>query len=194
MAAQGVTKFQDDDVVLINRVAARDRQAFEDLYHRYYRRLFSYLFKFLQHKELAEEVVNDVMLVVWRNAMRYDPKRSRFSTWLFGIANNKVLKARARAPDEPVEPATSDQLPSDTEGPEGLMNHQQTEAMVMLALQNLSTEQRMVIELSYYHGFSYQEIAQIVECPPNTVKTRMFHARKRLERLLPRVGVRGDVA
>ena len=123
MAAQGVTKSQDNDVVLINRVAARDRQAFEDLYHRYYRRLFSYLFKFLHHKELAEEVINDVMLVVWRNATRYDPKRSRFSTWLFGIANNKVLKARANAPDETLELATSDQLPVDTEGPEGLVNH-----------------------------------------------------------------------
>ena len=194
MSAQAVTKVQDDDVVLIKRIVARDRQAFEDLYHRYYQRLFGFLFKFLQHKELAEEVVNDVMLVVWRNATRYDPKRSRFSTWLFGIANNKVLKARASLSAKSVQAAATDQYPVDEEGPEGLMHHQQTGAMVMQALRDLSAEQRMVIELSYYHGFSYQEIAQIVECPVNTVKTRMFHARKRLERLLPRVGIRGHVA
>ncbi len=192
MAPQRLNTRQDDDIALAHRIAAKDRQAFETLYHRYYHRLFSFLFKFLQQKELAEEAVNDVMLVVWLNAARYDPSQSRFSTWLFGIANNKALKARANTVDKQQLPRV--QLPIDTEGPEGLMARKQTDSMVVRALQTLSTEQRMVVELSYYHGFSYQEIAQIVECPLNTVKTRMYHARKRLEHLLPRMGFRGDVA
>ncbi len=194
MAPQRLTIAQDDDIVLMHRVAAEDRQAFEALYHRYYRRLFSYLFRFLQQKGLAEEVVNDVMLVVWRNAKRYDPKQSRFSTWLFGIAYNKVLKARENSVYKPFKLVPTVQSLNDVEGPEGLMTQEQTDSMVMQAVQTLSTEQRMVVELSYYHGFSYQEIAQIVECPLNTVKTRMFHARKRLEQVLPRRGIRGDVA
>ena len=175
-------------------VAARNRQAFETLYHKHYRNLFGYLFRFLQHPEVAEEVVNDVMMVVWVNAVRYDSGQSRFSTWLFGIANNKILKARAKKGDRPGESSPVAQPPIDPEGPEVLITREQTGSMIMRALQNLSTEQRMVVELSYYHGFSYQEIAQIVDCPPNTVKTRMFHARKRLERLLPQMGMHDDVA
>ena len=194
MAPQGLTRAEQDDIGLMHEVAARDRQAFETLYNRHYRNLYAYLFRFLQQRELAEEVVNDVMLVVWVNAARYDPNQSRFATWLFGIANNKMLKARAKKGDKLAKSSPAIEFSTDPEGPEVLMSREQTGSMVMRALQDLSTEQRNVMELSYYHGFSYQEIAQIVDCPPNTVKTRMFHARKRLERLLPRMGIRGDAA
>src|SRR5262245_19495587 len=86
---------EDDDLLLIRRVAAHDRQAFEALYYRYARRLAEYLSKLLKQQEILEEVVDDVMLVVWRNATRFD-STSRVSTWIFGIAHNKAMKALSR--------------------------------------------------------------------------------------------------
>ena len=86
---------QSDDVTLIDQVAVKDRQAFEVLYQRYYQRLYGYLFKLLQRQEMVEEVINDVMMVVWNDAARFR-HRSKPSTWIFGIAYNKGRKAFVR--------------------------------------------------------------------------------------------------
>src|SRR6185295_12772875 len=107
----------DDELLLLRRVAAKDYRAFEALYSLYYRRLFGYLFKLMRRAELVEEVLNDVMLVVWRKADGFDG-RSRPSTWIFGIAYHKALKAladRSEAPRESVEDAPE---PVDLEEPE----------------------------------------------------------------------------
>jgi len=179
----------DDELSLLRRVAAEDRKAFETLYHLYYRRLFAYLFKVTRRGELVEEVLNDVMFAIWTSAGRFDG-RSRPSTWIFGIAYHKALKALARqtvgAGDEPerevAEPATSD-------GPESLLTRREVANTLGKALGALSPEQRAVVELTYYYELSYGEIAEIVGCPVNTVKTRMFHARRRLKNLLPGLGI-----
>jgi RNA polymerase sigma-70 factor (ECF subfamily) len=98
----------DDELALLRRVATKDRKAFEALYHLYYRRLFGYLLKLTRRAELVEEVLNDVMLAIWKGAATFDG-RSRPSTWIFGIAYHKALKALSRQPREAGE---------ETEGPE----------------------------------------------------------------------------
>jgi len=185
-----------DEHALLRRVAAGDRKAFESLYQTYYRRLFAYLLKVTRRAELVEELVNDVMFAVWTGAGRFDG-RSRVSTWIFGIAYHKALKALARNASPLAGPARQ---PVDEDGrepelaaagdePESLITRRELASTLGKALGNLSPEQRAVVELTYYYELSYQEISEIVGCPVNTVKTRMFHARRRLRELLPRFGV-----
>jgi len=179
----------DDDLELLRRVAARDRQAFETLYQRYARRLYSYLSKLIQRHEVVEEVLDDVMLVVWQNATRFEPT-SRPSTWIFGIAHYKALKALKRSANQPaVSPPGVPEADSQQEGPEDLLTRQERTHLLGQALGTLSSEQRAVVELTFYHAYSYQEIAAIVGCPVNTVKTRMFHARRRLAQCLSGLGL-----
>jgi RNA polymerase sigma-70 factor (ECF subfamily) len=182
---------------LIRRVANQDRPAFEQLYRRYAPRLGRYLNRYLPQRELVEEVINDVMLVLWQSAARFEPGAARLSTWIFGIAHNKARKAFARAgrhqaetlPDE----ITEDDLSDDAEPPHGLVALTDPEQALLSedlgrtlrqALEKLSPEQRAVVELTYFEGFAYQEIATITESNVNTVKSRMFHARRHLAQLL----------
>jgi RNA polymerase sigma factor (sigma-70 family) len=108
----------DEDLVLIRRVATGDCQAFEMLYRRYAMPLAGYLTKLLRQRELVEEVLDDVMFVVWQNAARFDPT-SRFSTWLFGIAHHKAMKAWGRSANKPLPlPPLRHDEESDQENPE----------------------------------------------------------------------------
>src|SRR5262245_51867119 len=107
----------NDELALLRRVAAKDRKAFEALYHLYYRRLFGYLLKLTRRAELVEEVLNDVMLAVWKGAPSFDG-RSRPSTWIFGIAYHKALKALARRPEEREEDEGEWPEPVDADEPE----------------------------------------------------------------------------
>jgi RNA polymerase sigma factor (sigma-70 family) len=180
----------NDEPALLRRVAAKDRRAFEALYHLYYRRLFGYLLKLTRRADLVEEVLNDVMLAIWKGAAGFDG-RSRPSTWIFGIAYHKALKALSRrSNDQPGNPDAGPE-PVDTEEPERLAVRRELASVLGRAIGALSPEQRAVVELTYYYGLAYQEIAEIVGCPVNTVKTRMFHARRRLRQLLPELGVSG---
>jgi RNA polymerase sigma-70 factor (ECF subfamily) len=171
-------------------VAAKDRRAFEALYNLYYRRLFGYLLKLTRKAELVEEVLNDVMLAIWKGAGTFDG-RSRPSTWIFGIAYHKALKALARRSRESDGDPEEGPEPVDADEPESLAARRELAGVLGRAIGALSPEQRAVVELTYYYGMAYQEIAEIVGCPVNTVKTRMFHARRRLKELLPGLGVSG---
>jgi RNA polymerase sigma factor (sigma-70 family) len=187
-AQQPSPTLEEDDLILIRRVAAKDRQAFETLYHRYARRLYGYLAKFIRQPEVVEEVLNDVMLVLWQNASRFD-NTSRLSTWILGIAHHKALKALARSSKPPADALPTTPEWSDREDPEGVVIRQELGHILTRALDALPPEQRAVVELTFYHGCSYREVAAITGCPVNTVKTRMFHARRRLVQLLARLGI-----
>ena len=176
------------DVLLLERVAARDRAAFQELYHHYYQRLFGFIYKMTRRPELVEEALNDTLLAVWKGAGSFDG-RSRVSTWILGIAHRQALKSLSRtkrAERDPGLDVTDERQP---EGPESLLARRELQSVLGRALEQLPAEQRAVVELTYYHGCSYPEIAQIVGCPVNTVKTRMFHARRRLRGLLAGSGL-----
>lgn len=187
-----------EDLGLLEAIAQRDRQAFETLYYRYTPRLGRYLSRLLKQRELVEEVLGEVMLVVWQTAARFDPAAARVSTWLFGIAHDKALKVfarRCRSPgevpvdtigvdaDAPVPDANHPTSKLDPHGPERTLIFRELGPALERALESLSVEHRAVIGLAFGEDCSYQEIATIVGCPVTTVKTRMFHARKRLAQL-----------
>ena len=160
---------------LLARVRRGDRGAFTALYRRYQPRLFAYLRRLLSDGQTVEEVLDDVMLVVWKDASKFRGDAA-ISTWIFGIAYRKALSAirRHQAPiDRRADPdAESAREPA-------------AEEWLSTALDKLSADHRQVVELTYCCGFSYHEIAEIAGCPVNTVKTRMFHARRRLKALWP---------
>jgi len=171
-----------EEVRLVARIAAGDKLAFEALYRIYFPRLSRFIGRMARNAALIEEVVNDTMLVVWQKAATFDGT-CKVSTWVFAIAYRKTLKG-LKASDEPMESDAS--LYEDDSGnqPEQTMNRQQLQQTVAEALDQLPAAQRAVMVLTYYHDMAYSEIAEVVECPLNTVKTRMFHARHRLKDLL----------
>ncbi len=184
-AAEGVKDLLErKDAELLERIAQSDRAAFRVLYERYYRRLFRFINRMTRQVDLTEEALNDAMLVVWQSAGSF-AARSRVSTWLLGIAYRRALKLmekdRVRA-----QRFTSESMINepDAGGPEPTQQEILQE-WLEAGLARLSPDHRAVIELTYYHGYSYQEIAEIMGCPTNTVKTRMFHARANLKKWLP---------
>ncbi len=169
------------DLALMARVVARDLAAFETLYRIYDPRLGRFLGLMIARRAIVEEVLNDTMLVVWNRAATYNHE-SKVSTWIFAIAYRTALKALHRH-DEPLADPT-DEPPAERPGPEQRRCDDETRAALMRALDMLSREQRSVLVLTYFHELPYAEIAQIMSCPVDTVKTRVFHARRRLRALL----------
>ena len=170
------------EVELIARVARQDRRAFEELYNLYHRRLARFLTRLTRRYDLAEEIINDTFWVVWRGARDFRGE-SLPSTWILGIAYRKARNAfrsaaRARARENlspPSFPLTTEE-PARAEELRDWLNH---------ALSELPVEQRLAVELCYELGHSCEEIAKIMGCPVNTVKTRLFHARAKLQKRLP---------
>lgn len=171
-----------DDGALLARVARGDLQAFESLYRAYQPRLTRFLSTLLKRPQLIEEVLDDVMMVVWQTAGTFRAS-SKPSTWIFAIAYRKAHKARARWP-EPVEEPDRDDRASEEPGPDEALHHQRRRGLLMKAMNDLSPDHRAVVDLTYFHGMGYREIAEIVDCPVDTVKTRMFHARRRLRQTM----------
>ena len=168
------------EVRLVARVAAGDLAAFERLYRLYHGRLTRFLDRMTRRRPLVEEVLNDTMLTVWNRSDRYNGT-SKVSTWIFAIAYRKALKALRRS-DEAVEDA-DDEQESDSR-PDDHLERREASEQLARAIAALSHDHRAVVVLTYFHDMGYREIAQIVDCPVDTVKTRMFHARRRLRGML----------
>lgn len=173
-----------DDIVLLQKIATKDKVAFEELYRSYYPQLSRYLSRLMRRPEMVEEVVDDTLFVVWEKAAQFQG-RSKVSTWITGIAYLKGIKAIDRLRMMPEQQSTGlaeiEELEEDT----NLIQKLGLQEWLKSGLSLISADQRSVVELTYFFGCSYKEIANIMDCPVNTVKTRMFHARRRLEILLP---------
>lgn len=169
-------------MTLLGEVARGDKAAFEALFRRYTPRLRRFVEQMTHRPHLVDEILNDTMLVVWRKADTFN-LRSKVSTWMIGIALRRGLKAlRYRDEANDLDPdATA--TPAEC-GPEGQLLRRELRAHLSRALATLPAAQRAVIELTFYEGYTYREIATIIDCPVDTVKTRMYHARRRLKALL----------
>lgn len=170
------------DKALLTRIAAGERTAFRLFYLRFHNRVYRFVLRLIHRPEMAEEVVNDVLLTVWRKAASYRGEAAA-STWLFGIAYRLALKSLRRWPQPVAEENRPEQVDT-APAPEEQTNQELDARRLRAAMTQLSTEQQAVIELTYFFGYSCAETAAVVACPVNTVKTRLFHARKRLQTVL----------
>jgi RNA polymerase sigma-70 factor (ECF subfamily) len=180
LGTSGSSSSNARELELLRQVAAGDRTAFKELYLIYHRRLARFLMRMTSRHDLIEEVINDTLWTVWLKAGDFRGD-SLVSTWIVGITYRRALKAlRRHGTARPMlieEVAVAPDVQLEAENREWLGQ----------ALAELPLEQRMVMEFSYLMGHSCEEIAQIMQCPVNTVKTRMFHAREKLRRSLPRL-------
>jgi RNA polymerase sigma-70 factor (ECF subfamily) len=131
---------------------------------------------------IVEEVLNDTMVVIWEKAGAYRGE-SRLATWIFAIAYRKALRAMQRQ-DIPVEAGAVDLEDAHESAPDQALGRSQSHRRLIEAMAMLSADHRAVIDLTYFHGLHYRDIAVVMECPVDTVKTRMFHARRRLRALM----------
>jgi RNA polymerase sigma-70 factor (ECF subfamily) len=182
-AAASATTGDQRDRALIERIARLDRAALKELYLLYHRRLARFLTRVTSRYDLAEEIINDTFWVVWQRADEFRGA-SNVSTWIMGIAYRRGLKALKRA--SVMQLGVNDTPDVENSGHEPWSGAERRE-WVNVALARLPSEQRLVLELAYHLGHSCEEIAIIMDCPVNTVKTRMFHARKKLRVLLPQL-------
>lgn len=157
---------------LLDHVARNDERAFSRLYERFADRIFRYALTLLRNHHLAEEVVQETMIAIWKNAESFGG-RSQVSTWIFGIARNQaytLLRREVAGERRSVEKLF---LPDPAEEVE-------REEQVRAAMSTLPVGQREVVFLAFYEGLSYGEIARILAVPEGTVKSRMYHAKQKL--------------
>ncbi len=169
------------DSELLVRVAARDREAFEILYHRYVRSIFGLAMRRLRDRQRAEDAVQEMFAAVWRSAGSYRPERGPAAPWLYAVARNAVvdrLRVRADLAGDPpdvvsVEPGPAEQAESSY-----------VSWRVHRALESLPAKERDVLELAYWSGLSQSEVASFLDIPLGTVKTRTRSALARLAEIL----------
>jgi RNA polymerase sigma factor (sigma-70 family) len=184
MATDPVPASGDPEASLLARIATGDQRAFAEFYALYRRRLARFLGRVIASPDTVDELINDVMFVVWQDAARFR-LRSKVSTWVFGIAWHKSLKAMERQKRNATVEMPRDAMAAADR------NALEDRDWLRRGLDRLSPEQRLVVELTFYVGLSYGEIATIANCPVNTVKTRMFHARQKLHDILKALATTG---
>ena len=189
-----ISKKDWSDQELVESIAKQNVAAFDEFCSRHHQSLYHFLYRIVQKNELVEEIVNDALFVVWQKADSFQGQ-SKPTTWLFGIAYNKAMKALNRLHRIPENEAAElvDDHEADHAPPDKTVEQEQLRKLILSSLSELSPEHRAVVELTYFNGYSCAEISEIIGCPVNTVKTRMFHARAKLKKLLAALVTNGSI-
>jgi RNA polymerase sigma-70 factor (ECF subfamily) len=167
---------------LVTRIANSDQLAMSRFVLLYGARLSRFLRRLTWRQELRDEIINDTMFIVWQQAGRFRFE-SRVSSWVIGIAYRRAMhafRAERRRRVAGVQAVGDDESQSDD-----TQEQFETTEWLGKALLRLPFEQRTALELMYHAGYSCEEVGEIMGCPASTVKTRMFHARRKLRLALP---------
>jgi RNA polymerase sigma-70 factor (ECF subfamily) len=181
--AQAAARDTSSDDTLIGRIARGDQLAMRTLYARHRVALYRWLLRIVGDETLAEDLLSDVFLDVWRQAGSFQG-RAAVSTWLLAIARFKALSARRRRIDAELDERIASTAADPADDPEAALQKKRRSELLQESLASLSSEHGEVIDLVYYHGKSVREVADIVGVAEATVKTRMFYARKKLADLV----------
>lgn len=188
-ASQSIIAAQaTSDDMLLESIAGGNRTSMHILYCRHNVRVYRFILRIVRDATMAEDLVSQVFLDVWRTAGQFQG-RSQVSTWLLSIARFKALTAMRQRRFEDIDQEDVRQIPDDAETPESSLDRSDTSAILRACVQKLSPAHREIINLVYYHEKSVEEVGQIIGIPQSTVKTRMFYARKQLAELLKGCGV-----
>ncbi len=176
------------DEILIGRIAGGDRLAMQALYARHHVKVFRFVLRLVRNEASARDLISEVFLDVWRQAARFEG-RSAVSTWILAIARFKALSSVRRRKEAQLDEEEAERIEDEADTPEVALQKKDTGEVLRQCLAKLSPDHREIIDLVYYHEKSVEEVAEIVDIPENTVKTRMFYARKKLAELLKQAGV-----
>ncbi|HWX83064.1 MAG TPA: sigma-70 family RNA polymerase sigma factor [Xanthobacteraceae bacterium] len=179
---------QRDDADLIERIASGDKLAMQVLYARQHVQTYRFLLRLVGDEAQAEDLVSEVFFDVWRNAHQFQGN-SRVSTWILAIARFKALSALRRRKDDELDDDQAAAIADTADDPEIAVQKKDRVAIMRQCLSHLSLVHREIIDLAYYQDKPINEVAEILGVPENTVKTRMFHARRRLSELLAQAGI-----
>jgi RNA polymerase sigma-70 factor, ECF subfamily len=187
-AARGIIAAQaTSDEMLLESIAGGEKAAMHVLYARHNVRVYRFILRIVGDASVAEDLVSQVFLDVWRTAGQFEG-RSQVSTWMLAIARFKALTALRNRRHEDIEQEEVLQIADTGDTPETAMDRSQTSSQLRKAIALLSPAHREIIDLVYYHEKSVEEVGQIIGIPQATVKTRMFYARKHLAELLKDAG------
>ena len=175
-------KGRSDDK-LIEAIAGGNEDAMRTLYARHHVRVYHFIVRLGFDTDRAEDIVSEVFLTVWRQAGSFE-NRSQVSTWILSIARFKALTALGRRRETQLDEASTEMVVDDSDTPEQTVLHTDRTAQLRKCIAQLSSDHREVIDLVYYHEKSVEEVAKVLHLPKNTVKTRMYYARRHLARLL----------
>ena len=177
-----------NDTELLSRIAAGEQSAVRSLFARHHLRIFRFIMRKTGNEATAEELTNEVFLEIWRHAGKFEG-RSKASTWMLSIAHNRTVSFLRRRSEAQLEDGVAEAIPDDADTPETTSSKRDKGEQIRACMERLSPDHRAIIDLVYYHEKSIAEIAEVLDIPPGTVKTRMFHARKKLGELLREAGV-----
>ena len=177
------TDKETSDEVLVGLIAKGDRDAMQVLFGRHNVRVFRFLTRFVDNEASAEDLVSEVFIEVWRNAGQFEA-RSQVSTWLLSIARHKALSALRRRSTDELDDDVIEFIEDPSDSPEVTLQKTERSEILRDCLMRLSPAHREIIDLVYYHERTIDEVAEIIGVPRNTVKTRLFYARKRIGELL----------
>jgi RNA polymerase sigma-70 factor, ECF subfamily len=183
-----LSALQASDEILIGRIARGDRLALQALYARHHVKVFRFVLRLVRNDASAQDLISEVFLDVWRQADRFEG-RAAVSTWILAIARFKALSAMRCRKEVELDDETAEAVEDGADTPEVALQKKDKGEILRRCLTKLSPDHREIIDLVYYHEKSVEEVAEIVDIPENTVKTRMFYARKKLAELLKEAGV-----
>lgn len=176
------------DEALVVRIAAGDAAAMRALFQRHHDRVFRLAYRIGRDTTLAEDLVSEVFLEIWRHAGRFEG-RSAVATWMLAITKYKALsRIRRRREQETLDIDAAADLADPGRDPEAELARRQGAIAIRNCIDALTPEHRNIIDLIYYRGRSVKDVARLTGVPESTAKTRMFYARKRLSELLRRSG------
>ncbi len=182
------------DEALINAIAEGAEWAMEPLYERYNRMLYSLAYRMVADHQVAEDLLQEAFLSVWRRASSYSLQSGAVRSWLISIVHHRTIdylravRRRAGLKEVTWEEIEQDERIAFPDVWEEALRSVQS-AQLRAALMNIPSEQRMVIELAYFQGWTHSEIAEGCEIPLGTVKARMRLGLSHLKRLLAQMGV-----
>jgi RNA polymerase sigma-70 factor (ECF subfamily) len=178
---------QQTDRELVERVAGGDRAAVRLLFMRHHARVYRFAARQTGSEMMADDIANEVFLELWRQAPAFQG-RSEVSTWLLGIARFKALSAVRKRKEDAIDEDEAAAIPDTGDTPEVAVMKDDKATALKRMVNALPEEHRTVIDLAYYHAKSVAEIAEVLQIPVATVKTRMFYARKKLGEALQAAG------
>jgi RNA polymerase sigma-70 factor (ECF subfamily) len=182
----------NEDRQIMQRITDRDNESLRELYSLYGRKMYAYAFSLLQDPDLADEVVQDCLVVAWQKASDYRGQ-GRLIAWLLGIIHHKSISLLRRSSPIPLDEIPDDPASPDLTPPQEAESREKTQ-LIQQVLQKLSPDHQMVIQLVFFQHLTLSETSKVIRCPVGTVKSRLAYAKQMLKGALTRAGFQPEDA